>query len=175
MARTNGAERTSFLLTLDLIRIDVLGHEVKLLEVHEASEHETFTPYQAFGDLPKHWKHFICPVPEPKVSFLPVPPPAPASAALERELFRFREDLLQVGSEVILCGELIRDSSGRIFVQPWQESFENSSSWRTSWELEGSLDLKPHVLATTEAALMEVPGKVPTAESCFDEFAVMVP
>ena len=56
-----------------------------------------------------------------------------------------------------------------------QESFENSSSWRTSWELEGSLDLRPQVLASTEAALMEVPGKVQTAESCFDEFAVMVP
>eukprot|EP00439_Symbiodinium_sp_Y106_P054649 s831_g7.t1 len=163
------------LVSAPWIRIDVLGHEVKLLEGPEASEPETFTPYQAFGDLPKHWKHFVSPVPEPKVSFLPIPPPAPASAALERELFRFREDLLQVGSEVILCGELIRDSSGRIFLQPFQESFENSSSWRTSWELEGSLDLRPQVLASMEAALMEVPGKVQTAESCFDEFAVMVP
>ncbi|CAE7627051.1 hypothetical protein AK812_SmicGene34835 [Symbiodinium microadriaticum] len=160
------------LVSAPWIRIDVLGHEVKLLET-PFKDQEAFTPYQAFGDLPKHWKHFVSPVPEPKASFLP-PIPAPPQPALEREVFRFREELLQVGAEVILCGELIRDSSGRIFLQPWQENFENSS-WRTSWELEGCLDLRPAVLASTEAALMEVPGKVPTAESCFDEFAVMVP
>ncbi|CAE7726679.1 unnamed protein product [Symbiodinium sp. CCMP2456] len=165
------------LVSAPWIRIDVLGHEVKLLETSPLaqSDQELFTPYQAFKDLPKHWKHFVSPLPEPKVSFLPLPPPpAATSPSAERELFRFREDLLQVGSEVILCGELIRDSSGRIFLQPWQENFENSS-WRTSWELEGCPDLRPAVLATTEAALMEAPGKVPMAESCFDEFAVMVP
>ena len=74
------------------VRIDVQGHELKLLDTESAS-----TPDQAFGDLPRHWKSFVSPERDSKALFgLPSQPPA---SVLEGR-FRFREDVLQVGSEV---------------------------------------------------------------------------
>ena len=72
------------------IRIDVQGHEVKLLDTPE----NAYTPYQAFGDLPKHWKNFVSPERDSKLFGLPQslqPPQPPASAHLEGQPFRFRE------------------------------------------------------------------------------------
>ena len=172
-APKKAAEAVDFQVSLvgaPWIRIDVQGHEVKLLNAEGA-----YTPYQVFGDLPKHWKNFVSPERDSKFLFgLPSPqPPAPEGQ------FRFREDVLQVGSEVVLCGELIRDSSGRVFLQPWQAQSDGADAFlRTSWELDGCPDLeRPHVLATTDATLMEPAQTQETlrAESCFDDFSMMVP
>mmetsp|Transcript_64940 Transcript_64940/g.155049 ORF Transcript_64940/g.155049 Transcript_64940/m.155049 type:complete len:414 (-) Transcript_64940:51-1292(-) len=59
------------------------------------------------------------------------------------------EDLLQVGAEVVLCGELLRDSRGRLCLQPWDWQREASEPWRTSWEM----DIRPVVLASHDTAL----------------------
>lgn len=113
------------------VRIDVTGSDLTVLDALE----DTWTPPQSLKSLPRPWLEFL---------------EAPASTTGR---VRFREDVLLVGSEVVLCGELLRDSRGRFFLQP-SKAPKGCESWRTSWECESSR-LGPSVLASNDTALAE--------------------
>lgn len=126
------------------IRIDVTGSDLTMLDALE----DNWTPPQPLNSLPRPWREFL------EVSHL-------ATGS-----FRFREDVLLVGSQVLLCGELLRDSRGRIFLQPWEAPAEvGCESWRTSWECASS-KLQPTVLASNDMTLAEGP-KIDCSETCF--------
>eukprot|EP00435_Cladocopium_sp_Y103_P045386 s935_g13.t1 len=116
------------------IRIDVTGSDLTVLDALE----DNWTPPQSLNSLPRPWREFL------EVS------------QLATGKFRFREDVLLVGSEVVLCGELLRDSRGRIFLQPSKAPEAGCESWRTSWECETS-KLGPSVLASNDTTLAEGP------------------
>ncbi|CAK9018343.1 Uncharacterized protein SCF082_LOCUS14043 [Durusdinium trenchii] len=125
------------------IRIDVTGSDLTMLDALE----DNWTPPQPLNSLPRPWREFL------EVSHL-------ATGS-----FRFREDVLLVGSQVLLCGELLRDSRGRIFLQPWEAPAVGCESWRTSWECASS-KLQPTVLASNDMTLAEGP-KIDCSETCF--------
>ena len=77
--------------------VDVCGRDVTLLDALEGH----WTEPQA--DVPGPWRDF-----------------APGAC-------HFREDVLLVGSEVVLCGELLRDPQGRIFLQPMEKKVGGAS------------------------------------------------
>lgn len=116
------------------IRIDVTGSDLTVLDALE----DNWTPSQSLNSLPRPWREFL------EVS------------QSTTGKFRFREDVLLVGSEVVLCGELLRDSRGRFFLQPSKAPKAGCESWRTSWECESS-KLGPSVLASNDTTLAEEP------------------
>lgn len=130
------------------VRIDVSGSDLRLLDVSE----DNWTPAQQLDSLPPPWRDFL-------------------SSDVATGSFCFREDVLLVGSQVVLCGELLRDSRGRIFLQPWEWSSTpevGRESWRTSWEHETSK--RPTVLASNDITLAEEPkvDSSPTFVPSFD-------
>lgn len=116
------------------IRIDVTGSDLTVLDALE----DNWTPSQSLNSLPRPWREFL------EVS------------QSTTGKFRFREDVLLVGSEVVLCGELLRDSRARFFLQPSKAPKAGCESWRTSWECESS-KLGPSVLASNDTTLAEEP------------------
>jgi len=128
------------------------------------SQEENFRPSEAFETLPQHLQDFLLPDAS-RDALRPYHVTAAERAKLREQMqgahFSFQESALLVGSEVLLIGELLRDASGRLSLQPWrdfkqtQQESRGPETWRTSWELEGSCydSHRPSVLASNDTSL----------------------
>ncbi|CAE8702726.1 unnamed protein product, partial [Polarella glacialis] len=131
------------------VRVEVQGAEVKLFDMHEGS----CATRQPFSTAPPRWRDFVLAHRDPDAAELF----RGKSDPLEGSLCDFQEQVLVVGSQVTLVGELLRDASGRLSLQPWQRE-----RWRTSWELSGckegadptSCIEVPRVLISDDPALL---------------------
>lgn len=112
------------------VTIDVLSHEVKLTGKLCASH--TTTACHSFDSAPGLWQDFFL---QATAEHSLVQQPNLQKEELRGVIFEFQERVLLVGSQVVIVGELVRDASGHLFIQPWRSNFTPAEeSWRTSWE-----------------------------------------
>lgn len=130
----NGVDFQVSLLGAPHVTIDVLSHEVELTGQHDTS---TTTMYQSFETAPGACQDFLL---QALAERSPAKNPKTHKEELRGVVFEFQERVLLVGSQVAIVGELVRDASGHIFIQPWRCSSRRAEeSWRTSWERPDSL------------------------------------
>jgi len=134
-----GVEFQVSLLGAPQIRVDVRGLELKLVDMCEGH----YTTTQPFQCVPEHWQAFL--LDEKTKSYATLPAEQQQRMKLRQRMagkpVEFQESVLLVGSQISLVGELLRDASGRLSLQPWQcpqTSAQAEERWRTSWECEGS-------------------------------------
>jgi len=134
-----GVEFQVSLLGAPQIRVDVRGHELKLVDMCEGH----YTTTQPFQCVPEHWQAFL--LDEKTKPYATLPAEQQQRMKLRQSMagkpVEFQESVLLVGSQISLVGELLRDASGRLSLQPWQHpetSAQAEERWRTSWECEGS-------------------------------------
>mmetsp|Transcript_154418 Transcript_154418/g.474602 ORF Transcript_154418/g.474602 Transcript_154418/m.474602 type:complete len:593 (-) Transcript_154418:33-1811(-) len=139
------------------VRIEVCGQDISLFDVRGGRLRER----QGFAAAPEHWQDFtlfhrtLQPVNECQASFLR----SKDSPALD-----FEEHALLVGADVTLVGELLRDASGKLSLQPWPGELlqpirppsAGREAWRTSWERNGDC----------EAGLPEQPPSTDSPQGC---------
>jgi len=112
------------------VTIDVLSHEVKLTGQLCASH--TTTACHSFDSAPGPWQDFLL---QATAEHSLVQQPDLQKEDLRGVILEFQERVLLVGSQVIMVGELVRDASGHLFIQPWRSNCTSAEEpWRTSWE-----------------------------------------
>lgn len=139
-------------------RIEVCGSDLCLFDMHEGR----FSERRPFAAAPEHWQDFAL--------FNGMVPPGnegQASWLLHQDgpALEFQEHALLVGSNITLVGELLRDASGKLSLQPWQDDGFKASgeapalqeSWRTSWERGGGDVASAQGLPSLSGASQERP------------------
>lgn len=112
------------------VTIDVLSHEVKLTGQLCASH--TTTACHSFDSAPGPWQDFLL---QATAEHSLVQQPDLQKEDLRGVILEFQERVLLVGSQVIMVGELVRDASGHLFIQPRRSNSTSAEEpWRTSWE-----------------------------------------
>lgn len=146
------------------IRVEIRGSEIQLFEMQDYS----CTAQQPFAVAPEHWKEFVYSHQKATSSRT-----SRASDLKKPDLSsffcEFKEQVLPVGSQVLIVGEVTRDSSGNLSMQPCRksqakssESAERTESWRTSWEL---LGCKGHPRTRAEIKKVLITSERPEQES----------
>lgn len=136
-----GVEFQVSLVGAPQIRVDVRGHDLKLIDMREGH----YSTSQAFESSPEHWQAFL--LDDKMKPYATLPAEQQQRLQLRQRMagrvIDFQESVLLVGSQFSLVGELLRDASGRLSLQPWpldkrKAQDKAAEMWRTSWECVGS-------------------------------------
>jgi hypothetical protein len=149
--------------------IEVMGMDVSLFDMCQGRFMQTGT----FGTAPHHWREFVM---NNQVESLPDGKLSSSDLCTENASLEFEESALLIGSNINIVGELCRDPSGSLILQPLQppkrqepiDAYEDAPAGqgkKTAQSHDPSTSFRKTILASDDPNLLDTTSTSDDSES----------